>query len=480
MSTKPDAVDPAGLGGTIGKYQIVGRIGAGGFGTVFRAWDPVIKRSVAIKVCDSGRDVHARFLREAELAGSLHHPNITTVYECGMEGKTPYLVQEFLEGEDLSEFIARKEPMELSEKIKILVGVALGLEYAHREGVVHRDVKPANIRVLENRVVKIMDFGIAKALDSPSPLTGSGIALGSSPYMAPEQISGDSIDARTDVFSFGVLAFELLCFQRPFAHENLFRLLEMIVKEDPDPPLARREATLPLALIEIVETAMRKNAPDRFSSMREVLTALVAAHPEAAPPSAEPAASLPEAESERLGALQKYAILDTPPEPAFDELAWLAARMCGTPYCMISFVTPDRVWVKANDGGVELEDPRGTGFSSHVLLGRDVMVVPDAAADSRFRENPSIAAGLHFYAGAPLVTAEGQAIGTLSVHDREARELSPEQCQALRVLASQVVAQLELRRRRRQEIERSGEKLLLEVAGLAEAAPALDAEPAHG
>ncbi|HKD17378.1 MAG TPA: protein kinase [Thermoanaerobaculia bacterium] len=480
MSQNPDPAAPADVGGSIGKYQIVARIGAGGFGTVFRGWDPVIKRSVAIKVCDAGRDVHARFLREAELAGGLHHPNITTIYECGMEGKTPYLVQEFLEGEDLSDLIARKEPMELSEKIKILVGVALGLEYAHRAGVVHRDVKPANLRVLENRVVKIMDFGIAKALDSPSPLTGTGIALGSSAYMAPEQVCGDAIDARTDIFSFGVLAFELLSYQRPFANENLFRLLEMIVKEDPDPPLVRLEPHLPIALVEIVEKAMRKSAEERFPSMREVLAALVAAHPEAAPAATESETSLPEAESERVGALHKYAILDTPPESAFDELAWLAARMCGAPYALISLVAPDRVWVKANPGGAEFVDPRGSGFSTHTLLGRDVMVVPDATADARFRDHPSVAAGLRFYAGAPLVTPDGQAIGTLSVHDREPRELSPEQCQFLRVLASQVVAQLELRRRRRQEIERSGEKLLLEVAGLADASAVSEGEPAHG
>jgi eukaryotic-like serine/threonine-protein kinase len=480
MSQNPDAAAPADVGGVIGKYQIVGRIGAGGFGTVFRAWDPVIKRSVAIKVCDAGRDVHARFLREAELAGGLHHPNITTVYEYGMEGKTPYLVQEFLEGEDLSDLIARQEPMELSEKIKILVGVGLGLDYAHRAGVVHRDVKPANLRVLANRAVKIMDFGIAKALDSPNPLTGTGIALGSSAYMAPEQVCGDVVDPRTDIFSFGVLAFELLSYQRPFVNENLFRLLEMIVKEDPDPPLARREPGLPLTVVEIVEKAMRKSPEERFSSMREVLAALVTAHPEAAPALLETEESIPEGESERQSALNRYAILDTPAEAAFDDLAWLAARMCGTPYSRISLVTPDRVWVKANVGAVELDDPRESGFSSHALLGRDVMVVPDAAADVRFRENPSVAAGLRFYAGAPLVTPDGHAIGTLSVHEREPRVLSPEQCRALRVVAAQVVAQLELRRRRRQEIERSGEKLLLEVAGLADARANSDGEAAHG
>src|SRR5262249_26328020 len=154
----------------------------------------------------------------------------------------------------------------------------------------------------------------------------------------------------------------------------------------------------------------------------------------------------------------------------------------GAPYALMSFVTPDRVWVKSSVGGAMLEDQRGSGFCAHAILGRDVMVVPDATADSRFRDNPSVSGerGFKFYAGAPLVTPEGIAIGTVSVLDRELRELSREQCQALRILAAQVVAQLELRRRRRQEIERSGEKLLLEVTGLSEDRAAVEGEPAHG
>ncbi len=455
-------------GGTIGKYQIVNRIGSGGFGTVFRGWDPVIKRPVAIKVCEAGPEVHGRFLREAELAGGLHHPNITTVYECGMEGQTPYLVQEFLEGEDLSELIARREPLELAERIKILVGLAVGLEYAHRAGVVHRDVKPANIRVLENRVVKIMDFGIAKALDTPSSLTGTGVTVGSSGYMAPEQIRGDSIDARADIFSFGVLAFELFCGERPFAHENLFRLLEMIVKERPDPSLARRTPSLPSGLVEVVEKAMSKDPQDRFSSMREVRAALVAAHPEAAPAISELEMLPTEAEDERLDVLRDYGILDTPPEADFDGLAWLAAQICGTPSAQIALVAGDRVWVKANVGAIALRDPYDSGFSSLALRQRDVTVVSDAAADARFRELASVTEGLRFYAGAPLVSPGGQAVGVLSVHDRESRELSPGQRKSLKILASQVIAQLELRRRKRQEVERSGERLLLEVAGLSD------------
>jgi serine/threonine protein kinase len=263
--------------GSIGKYQIVERIGAGGFGTVFKAWDPVIKRSVAIKTCSLGKEFQARFLQVAELAGRLQHPNITTVYEFGMEGETPFFVQELLSGEDLSEIIARRDPLDVLAKVKILLGIAMGLEYAHRSGVMHRDIKPANIRILENRTVKIMDFGVAKVIGAPSVLTGTGVALGSSSYMSPEQVSGDSVDLRTDIFSFGVLAYELLSYRKPFENENLFRVLEMIVKEEPE-PIGLIVSGIPDGLAALIDRAMRKNPSDRFESMKDVRLALAASH----------------------------------------------------------------------------------------------------------------------------------------------------------------------------------------------------------
>lgn len=259
---------------SIGKYEIVERIAAGGFGTVFKAWDPVIKRSVAIKTCSLGKDFQARFLQEAEIAGRLQHRNITTVYEFGMEGETPFIVQELLGGEDLSQIIARRDPLDVLAKVKILLGIALGLEYAHRSGVIHRDIKPANVRLLENGTVKIMDFGVAKVIGAPSVLTGDGVALGSSSYMSPEQVSGDSVvDPRTDIFSFGVLAYELLSYQKPFQDPNLFRLLEMIVKEEPE-PIRHIAPGIPDALAMLIERAMRKDPSERFDSMKDLRLAL--------------------------------------------------------------------------------------------------------------------------------------------------------------------------------------------------------------
>ena len=216
--------------GSLGRYQLIERIGAGGFGAVYKAWDAEADRAVAIKACTLGEEMHARFFREAELAGALRHPNITEVYGSGIEGDTPFIVQELLDGEDLSALIGRREPTGLAEKLEIIRGVADALEFAHQAGVIHRDVKPANVRVLADGSVKLMDFGIAKALGSVTNLTKSGIGVGSIGYMSPEQVSGDPVDTRSDLFGLGVLAYELLSFRKPFRDDNLFRLLEMIVK----------------------------------------------------------------------------------------------------------------------------------------------------------------------------------------------------------------------------------------------------------
>lgn len=460
--------------GTIGKYEIVEKIGHGGFGTVYKAWDPVIKRNVAIKTCEVGnKDVRNRFFREAQLAGGLQHPNITMIYEFGFEGDVPYMVQEFLNGEDLDQIIKRRAPLTLQEKLRILIGVAFGLEYAHRAGVIHRDVKPGNVRVLESQAVKIMDFGIAKSLDPEVDITQTGITVGSSSYMSPEQIGGDTLDARTDIFSFGVLAYELLSYRKPFRNENLFLLLEQIVKEEPA-PLPSIAPDLPPALVETVQRAMRKKAEDRFPSARELRNALVAVEQEIAPAEAALTnaigASAPDHEAARLETLARLEILDTPPEPEFDDLALLAAQLCGTPFAAIAFVDRDREWFKARVGIVPAAVPRALAFSPHAIDRRDVLLVPDAASDRRFEANPLVAGEprIRYCAAAPLGTGDGSRVGALLVLDSSPRELTPAQIEGLRALARQVTAQLDLRRLRRTEREQSGEKLILEIAGLSD------------
>ena len=468
--------------GRIGKYEIVEKIGAGGFGTVYRGWDPLIRRYVAIKTCEvASKDIRNRFFREAQLAGSLQHPNITLVYEFGFEGDVPFLVQEFLPGEDLDRLIKGDKPIPPESKLRILLGVAFGIEYAHKAGVIHRDIKPANVRVLDNLAVKIMDFGIAKSVDPADEITKTGITVGSSSYMSPEQIGGDTVDFRTDIFSFGVLAYELLSGRKPFRNENLFLLLEQIVKEPPT-PLAELAPDVSPALVAVVERALAKKPEDRFASARELRDALVAVQQQIAPGAAVGGSleiPLSEDEAGRLASLERLEILDTEPEREFDDLALLASQVCGTPFAIISFVDRDRAWLKSRLGITESSFPRLVSFCSHVIRGRDVLVVPDAAEDPRFSGIPLVVGelGARFFAGAPLLTSDGYSVGTLGVLDRVPRQLAPPQVEALRALSRQAMAQVELRRRRRLDREQSGEKLILEVAGLSDRAPAARTEP---
>lgn len=251
----------------IGKYEIAEQIGVGGFGAVYRGRDPFIKRTVAVKTCQVNDDeIKNRFFREAELAGNLHHKNITTIYDFGVENGIPYIVQEFLTGEDLDKQIKRGLPIPLQRKVEILMAIAEGLEYAHNASIIHRDIKPANIRLLENGTVKIMDFGIAKSLETESNLTQTGITLGTSAYLAPEQIRGEPVDRRTDIFAYGVLAYELLTYRKPFRGEHLSTVLYKILNETPE-PIPSLAADVPASLAAIVDRAIEKEMAKRYPSM---------------------------------------------------------------------------------------------------------------------------------------------------------------------------------------------------------------------
>jgi len=258
----------------IGKYEIVGKIGSGGFAVVYKARDPFIKRSVAIKVCHSSdENTRLRFYREAEIAGQLVHRNITTVYDFGLHGEMPFLVEEYLSGEDLAHAIRRREPSGLDAKLDCLLQIASGLGHAHARGVMHRDVKPSNVRLLENGRVKIMDFGTAKMADVESHLTQAGITLGTVAYLAPERLQGQHGDLNSDIFSFGVLAYELLSFRRPFAGHNIPALIDQVLNANPV-PLTESWPDCPPLLAEIVHKCLTKSPRDRYQSCDEVIADL--------------------------------------------------------------------------------------------------------------------------------------------------------------------------------------------------------------
>jgi eukaryotic-like serine/threonine-protein kinase len=257
-------------GDVLGRYQIRGRIGTGGFCSVYRAWDPAIQREVALKTCDSlQKPILERFAREAQLAGGLDHPNIVRIYDF-QNGDGPYfIVQEFLPGEDLEKRLARREPMALVEKARILAQIARGLAHAHARGIVHRDIKPANIRLLPGGGVKIMDFGIAKSLNAELTMTRPGATIGSLGYMAPEQIEGGEVDHRTDLFALGVVAYELFAGHKPFGGEGLDELFERILNDEPE-PLSAFAPQVPVELDALILRCLEKDPTRRPASADEV------------------------------------------------------------------------------------------------------------------------------------------------------------------------------------------------------------------
>jgi predicted Ser/Thr protein kinase len=257
-----------------GKYEILRRIGEGGFGVVYQGRDPFIKRQVAIKTCSSSNEeTRRRFLREAEIGGGIEHPNITVIYDFGYEEETPYLVQEFLSGEDLDEKIARREPIPLTTKLDYLLQAAQGLGFAHEHGITHRDIKPSNLRILDDDRVKIMDFGIAKLAKTETQLTQTGTTLGTPAYLSPEQLRGDVVDQRSDIYSYGVLAFELLTYRRMFSADTISALFFQILNQRPT-KLTEIWPDCPPELELLIERCVEKNAQQRVQSFRDVIVVL--------------------------------------------------------------------------------------------------------------------------------------------------------------------------------------------------------------
>ncbi len=254
----------------IGKYEVLRKIGAGGFASVYEGRDPYLKRRVAIKTCATdSEDIRQRFYREAEIAGNLEHRNIVTVFDFGFEDTVPYLVQEYLPGEDLDHRMGRREPFPTPRKLEILEQVAEGLAYAHAQGVIHRDIKPGNIRLLEDGRVKIMDFGIARLQSVETRLTKAGMTVGTAAYLSPEQVRGEPGGPQADVWAWGVLAYELLSGARPFEAAGMADLLTQVLEETPL-PLAKVWKECPARLSELVARCLDKDPAKRYPGFGEV------------------------------------------------------------------------------------------------------------------------------------------------------------------------------------------------------------------
>jgi serine/threonine-protein kinase len=255
----------------LGKYELHTLIGEGAMGIVWKAYDTVLRRYVALKLLSSRfrktQDMQERFLREARAAGAIQHPNIVTVYDLGDAEGQLFIAMEFVEGRDLSDIIALRDPLPLERKLDILIEMLEGLHFAHQRGVIHRDVKPSNVRVMPDGRVKLMDFGIARLQSADA--TGSGAIVGTPTYMAPEQITNGAITPATDVFAVGCLLYELLSFQKPFAGESVHGVLYQVLTTEPK-ALRTLAPSIPAALERVVGKAMNKAPEDRYETAEQM------------------------------------------------------------------------------------------------------------------------------------------------------------------------------------------------------------------
>ena len=260
---------------TVGRYEILEKLGQGATGIVFKARDPDDGRIVAVKTMhpDISHDseMRQRLAREVETAGRLQHPNIVTIQGWGEEGGIPFIQMEFVDGIDLRQRLRSDVPLTPAHRLDILKQVALGLAHAHSVGVVHRDVKPANVRLSSDGTAKLMDFGIARV--ASSQLTRTGTVLGSINYMAPEQVEGQRVDLRADVFSFGVLAYELFVGRVPFKGRNLPETMKNVLEAKP-PAIAPADVQPFPGLVDVIHKCLRRTPEERFQSFDEILRAL--------------------------------------------------------------------------------------------------------------------------------------------------------------------------------------------------------------
>lgn len=259
----------------LGRYRILGELGRGAMGVVYRAVDPMIEREVALKTLhaelppDVAGEVRVRFLREARSAGRLSHPNIVTIFDVGEDGGAAYIAMELLEGPSLHQMLKERQRIPFHSAADIIAQVADALHHAHQHSIVHRDVKPANVVVSRTGRAKLTDFGVAYV--PASDVTQHGSALGSPRYMAPEQVLGQAIDARADIFSLGVVLYEALTQRTPFewpGDTTVYALMQRIAGE-PHPPLRQIDAEIPAGFDRIMDRALAKRPQDRYQSAAE-------------------------------------------------------------------------------------------------------------------------------------------------------------------------------------------------------------------
>jgi len=260
---------------SLGRYEILEELGRGAMGIVYKGRDPKLNRVTAIKTIrftddfdeEQAAKIREQFYREAEVVAKLSHPNIVTIFDVGEDLDLSYLAMEYLEGESLEGFARKDNLMPIRKGIDVTAQVCDALAYAHAHGIVHRDIKPANIMILKNGLVKVTDFGIARA--TASSKTRTGVIKGTPYYMSPEQISGMKVDGRSDIFSLGIVFYQLLTGELPFGGENLAAIMYQITTVDPEPP-TKHNPKIYKAAVAILNRALEKSLESRYQDAKQM------------------------------------------------------------------------------------------------------------------------------------------------------------------------------------------------------------------
>ena len=436
-----------------GRYRIGALIGRGSEATVYRARDEVLQRDVAVKLFrdeKTDRALQRRQSQEAKILAGMSHHALVTLYDAGKDAdeadaKLSYLVMELVHGADLRHRTARG-PLTAAHMAWIGYDLADGLSYIHHHGIVHRDVKPANILLVDYSVddrrprAKLSDFGVAVMLDN-GDTDGDGGTSGTPAYLSPEQAVGEPVGPPSDVYSLGLVLLEGLTGKMAYPGAPLQAAVARLLV-DPDIPeeLSPMWATLLTSML-ARDPAARPPAREVSLALRQEIVNSTGRH------RLDPAAAATE-EDERMSAVERYRILDSNTEGNFDRVTALAAKMFSVPVAIVSIVDKDRIWFKSHHGTDVTQIDRDPGLCSSAILQDDVWVIKDAASDPRTVINPMVTGefGLRFYAGVPLRTPDGHSLGTLCILDRTPRSFSTEEAGMLADLAAIVMNDLELRR----------------------------------
>jgi serine/threonine protein kinase len=435
-----------------GRYTIGEVIGRGGMATVHVADDALLNRRVAIKLFHNraGSEAELRLQEaEARVIAGLNHYALTTLFDVGVDGRDPrnpriFLVMEHVDGSDLKRRLRAGGPIAPAQVCWLGFDLAEALEQVHHAGFLHRDVKPANVLLFPEEPGrrlrgKLADFGIASIIGRPEQ---SQYTTGTAAYLSPEQVEGRDAVAASDVYALGLVLLEALTGRVAFPGsitESAFARLE----RDPEIP-----ASVPAPIADAIRGMTARRAEDRislheagFRFQSYLVDELVELR------TLDPALLAPD-ESQRVSALRRYDVLDTPPDATFDAITRLAGRMLQVPIALITLIDMDRVWFKSKQGWDADQVDRDVSFCATTNPGTGTpWSIPDAQADERTRSNPLVTAGpeVRAYAGAPLITHDGHTLGALCVFDREARPFTEVELENLKDLASLVMHEMELR-----------------------------------